>query len=116
MSIGVLFNQTLTLVRTTGVERSAIGGVSVDTEDRVDVSGYCEPMLGTTAQRENEANRNTGVSEWRAFLPAGTDVTGWDRVEWGGHTFDITAPPIGIPDPRAGGATHHIEIELREVT
>lgn len=73
---------------------------------------------GWVSQRAREEvldGREAQTTEWVLFLPAGTDVTGLDRVEWEGLTFEVDGPANDAWSPRMN-AVHHIEINLRRVT
>ncbi len=72
---------------------------------------------GWVAQRDRTEvvdGREAQVHGHVVYLPAGTDVTGLDRVEWDGLTFEVTGPPN-----RAWSALkraeHHIELDVRLV-
>jgi hypothetical protein len=77
---------------------------------RLDTHGYLH--YKTAAERATD--RDVQSAEATLFLPPGTDVTGRDRVEVGGHVWGVVGPPERIVPP--GSSTeHHIEIELRYV-
>lgn len=111
MQITSLLTMDVALVRTTAVERDAIGGETDPTETRVSVKGYVEPSLGD--QREDPFNRDTQIGDWQAFFPAGTDVDGWDRIEAQGRVFEIIGPPAPYVDP-LGLGMDHVHVLLRE--
>lgn len=69
--------------------------------------------LAQTAGRENTNNRDAQISEWR-MLTNHLDISGNDRVEWNGATFEIVGPPELPTD--LSGAPHHAEAALRLVT
>ncbi len=58
--------------------------------------------------------REAQVSGWVAFFPAGTDVTGHDRVVWEGTTFEVAGPVNPAWSPRLDGV-HHVECQLSVV-
>jgi hypothetical protein len=65
---------------------------------------------------DRTGGREAQVSEWVAYLPAGTAITGGDRVEWSGlpagTSFEVDGPPLPAATPRG---PHHIEAQLRVV-
>ena len=114
MSVLSLMTQTLTVYRKASVTRDEIGGEVIATETPVQVAGYIEPLVGGSNQQEAEMSGNTQLGDWIAFVPADTDVTGWDRIEYGGFAFDITGPPAPMWNPRLS-AYSHIELALRVI-
>lgn len=110
MSLASLMTQTLVLHRTTSVDRDDIGGAGVATETSVSVPAYIYPAGGA----EDRVNRNTQIGEWRAIVPPDADVDGWDRAEYDGRMFDITAPPEPVWNPRTVTRSH-IRLRLQEV-
>ena len=110
MSLADLMHQTLTLHRTTSESQDEIGGVSVASETTLDVDAYVWASVGN----EDEANRNTQLGTWHALIPAGTDVTGWDRASYDDRDFDIIAPPKPAWNPRTQ-TTSHIRLDLKEI-
>lgn len=73
-----------------------------------------------TAASEIGDQREGQASSWRLFVPAGTELTGANRVEWVGETpmsTDITFEVIGPPARpwRPWSGEHHVEADLRVV-
>lgn len=61
---------------------------------------------------EQAADRQTTVTRWRIWLPAGTDVLVTDRLEWAGLTLEVD----GEPDRwRRRSVAHHVELLARRV-
>lgn len=56
--------------------------------------------------------REAQIQGWVCFLPAGTVVSGSDRVEWSGLVFEVDGPPLPAWSPRG---LHHTEVQLRSV-
>jgi hypothetical protein len=110
VSINDLFTQSLKVHRTATVTRDEMGGTTVATETTSTVQGYIEPTDGS----EDAATRNTEIGRWFAAIPAGTNVTGWNWIEYGGRHLDIIAPPMLIYNPTTR-TVHHIELDLQEV-
>lgn len=69
------------------------------------------------AQRDRSENLDGREAQDRTFivyLPAGTDVTGLDRVEWADLTLEVVGPPNRAWSPKLRGE-HHIELDARVV-
>lgn len=111
MSVASLMVHDVTLIRAGSVE-SRYG------DDVKDWSAASETTVkGWVAQRdrsEDRDSREAQVTGWVLFLPAGTDITGLDRVGWEGLTFEVDGPQLPAWSPRMN-AVHHIEINLRRV-
>ena len=76
-----------------------------------DVSGYLEQRQS----KETLLNRDTTVTTWIAYLPAGTPVTSLDRVLFAEQVFQVTGEPWLVFNPRTR-AVDHIECELTVMT
>ena len=111
MTVSTFFTQLLQVEKITGESRDEIGGSAPATSSQVAVMGYLEP----SSSEEDLASRNTQIGDWLAFVPVDTDVTGWDRIIFGTHTFDIDGPPEPFHHPTSPGLDH-IRLNLREVT
>ena len=109
MSVTTFFTQQVTLSRKTGVSRDAIGAGTLVEEVSAPVMAYLEPTSG----EEDTATRNTQIGDWLGFLPAGTDVDGWDRLVYGSHTFDIVSVEPFTHPTQTG--LNHIRLRLVEV-
>ena len=109
MSLASLMTQTVSLIRTTSLQRDDIGG-TVAVTSNVDVLGYLEPTKGS----EDLADRNTGVGTWLLILPASVDVTNWDAVDYDTRRFEIVAPPRPMFNPSTKVVSHY-ELDLEEV-
>ena len=109
MSLSALMTQRVTLNRTTGLQRDAIGGTT-PVITSTSVLAYLEPRSGT----EDLADRNTGIGDWLMILPAGVDVIGWDSVDYGTRHFEIVAPPRPEYNPTTQSLSHW-ELDLQEV-
>ena len=111
MTVATFFTQSVTLYRTAAISRDAIGEAFVDTEVSTPVMAYLEPVSGD----EDGATRETLVGQWYAYLPAGTDVSGWDRLTYGSHEFSIVAPAEPFQHPTSS-TLDHIRLRLREIS
>jgi hypothetical protein len=73
------------------------------------------PVKAWISQRNRAevlGNREAQLSDWIAYLPAGTEIDGGDRIEWESLTFEIDGPPNPAWSPRG---PHHVEVQLRLV-
>lgn len=71
--------------------------------------------LGWLARSTESEDRDEGdalVSDWTLRLPAGTDITGRDRVVHGDETFEVIGAPNHAPTP---AGEHHVRCRLRLV-
>ena len=71
--------------------------------------------LARVAQRsrvEENDGREARVTGWVCYLPAGTDVTALDRIQWDGLTFEVKGVPNRAFDRHQ---EHHIELDLELV-
>lgn len=67
------------------------------------------------ANTEDIRDREQLVDTWTLFTPRGVDLDllATDRVEWGGLTLQVVGSPSRWS---VGGAIHHVEATLQEVT
>ena len=77
----------------------------------VTVYGYLEQQ--TTVEYLDA--RQTSVTRWHAFLPAGTSVHPMDYITSDGQRFQVSGEPWQVYNPRTS-AVSHIECTLVEVT
>lgn len=63
------------------------------------------------SSREELDARDTTVSRYRAYLPAGTVLATEDRVEWNGLTLEV----VGEPEDWARGGRGHVKALLERV-
>jgi len=84
-------------------------GIDWSNTTETTVSGW----LDTNQRRmgEQETNRDALESDGNAFLPAGTDVLGTDRLIINGVTYQVYGIPA--PVPRPGFGIHHIECRIK---
>lgn len=106
-----LLSTPVTILRATRVtDRYGRDSLDWSSPDRIDTTGY----LHQQSALERTADRDTQSAQALLFLPAGTDITGRDRVQIAGHTWGVTGPPDHVM--AAGSATeHHVEVSLRYV-
>ncbi len=111
MSIGGLLNQSLTIQRRSSTTTDEYGNEVPTTTSTVAALGYVEQV---TAE-EVTVDRETYVTDWRVFLPAGTAVDGSDRIVHGSKTLEVVGAPHEVWNPRTK-TIHHTEARAREVT
>lgn len=75
---------------------------------RTDMRGWVQPL----GSQELIEAADTQIGDWRLFTL--DSLTGHDRVEWSGHSFDVIGPARPFTDRL--GNVHHYETSLREVT
>ena len=65
-------------------------------------------QLVHTSSRELTVDRNTQISDWFARLPAGTSISGRDRLVSGGATYEVLGPP--------SDEDTHVRVQLAHVS
>lgn len=106
MSIGRLLRQPLQ-VQTIGTAQDEYGNSIPAPIAVANVLGYLEQKTS----KETLLNRDTTVSTWVAYLPAGTVVSALDQILFQDQTFQVTGNPWMVFNPRTQ-AVDHIECEL----
>jgi hypothetical protein len=79
-----------------------------DGATRTTVKGW----LARKNQQEVNGTREAEVYDSVLFLAADATITGADRVEWQGGTYEVAGPPNQAWTPRG---EHHLEVPLRRV-
>jgi hypothetical protein len=84
----VILGQQVITVRRASTTEDDYGNSEPDWETAATttVSG-CNVQALTGA--EQTVGRDTIVSRWQVFAPPSADVTGTDRVEWAGDTYEV---------------------------
>lgn len=67
------------------------------------------------ARAESGGDRDTVTTGIRIWLPAGTDVTATDRIEWDGRTWEVDGEPQRWRPPRPGSATAHVQVTAQQI-
>ena len=108
MSLSRLMSQALT-VQAMGPATQDVYGSWVVGElgPPVAVSGYLEQ----TSTVEFISLRDTTVTTWKAYLPAGTVITPLSYINLGGQKFQVDGQPWLVYSPRLK-TTDHIECKL----
>ena len=74
------------------------------------VFGYLEQLSSVEVLND----RDTAISQWRAFLPAGTIIGHLDRVGFLSQIFQVNGEPHHVYNPRTRTVSH-IECALTVV-
>lgn len=92
-----------------GTRSDGYGQPTVDWTDTTttEVRGYMQPV----SQREITDGRAAQIGDW-LLLTNELEITGADRITWGGDTFEVIGPPARWDSPRG---PHHAELLLRRV-
>lgn len=102
-----MLSETATVVRyaaTTDVYGNTVPGA----ETRTDYPARLEQL----ATDEIVRDRDTVITDWRAFFPLDADITAYDRIEARGHLFEVVGLPNQHQTPRG---PHHLEVLARFV-
>ena len=113
MSLARLFTQPLTVQAVSTSTLDAYGSVvpGIPAGAGVTVNGYLEQ----TATVEFLSGRETTVTTWKVYLPAGTSIHPMSYISYLGQTFQVDGEPWLVFNPRTK-AVDHIECKLTEVT
>lgn len=108
MSLSKLLNQPLSLHKNSGSTKDEYGNtLATDLGDAISIVGYLEQVNSV----ETVLDRDTIVTHWQAFFPAETDVSAFDRIVFGGQTFEVDGAPWQVYNPRTQ-AVSHIQTKL----
>lgn len=107
MSFDSLLNRTISVVP-----------MDAHTTDRYnnDVTGPGTPITGVRARRhqltatEDNVDRDQQSQTFRYFLPAGTPISGRDRIVDGDDTLEVLGPPEIVARNQPD---HHIELRAQ---
>lgn len=83
-------------------------GNVVPSEDTVTVSARVQPV----SSGEDLIDRDTRITKYLVFLPAGTDVDGLSVLTWQSKTLRVVGEPRTFADRTAA---HHVELDAEEV-
>lgn len=112
MSLSRLMNQPLTVQTMGGAGVDAYGSALPAAQGApVAVVGYLEQ----TSTTEFLNGRQTTVTTWQAYLPAGTAIHPMDYIDNGGQRFQVDGEPWSVYNPRTQ-AFSHIQVKLIEVS
>lgn len=100
------FPHAVTIVRPAEVT-NRYGDTEPDWSAAARTPGYA--WVQQRSADEVGGQRSATVSAWLAFMPAGTDVTAEDLVEWGARTLRVAGEPNPLSTP---SGVHHLEVPL----
>jgi hypothetical protein len=84
-------------------------GDQVPGDDGAPVSVY--GYLHQVQTDETLVDRDTVVSKWTCYLPAGTAISHLDYINFEGQKFQVNGEPHKVWNPRRA-VTSHIEVDL----
>jgi hypothetical protein len=106
------------LIHTVGVSKRTTGSTDrygdevVTYAAPVSTAARVEQVTGQSASVEILRGRDTRLTWFRVFLPAGTDVAGLDRIIWGTRTLEVDGEPATLYN--SVGA-HHVTAIGKEI-
>lgn len=103
MTLYAFLNQPLTIQRMGGTTTNAYGDtVLAGIGAPVAVTGYLEQGSST----ENLTDRDTVVSRWTCYLPAGTEISHLDYINFKSQKFQVDGEPEFVYNPRLHNVSH----------
>lgn len=107
MSLARLMDQPITILHApTAANR--YGGNDLDWANATTTDTVC--WVNDIASTEVVDGRDALVSHWHLYLPAGTAITGKDRVRIDGQLYEVDGPISTASRP--GKGVHHLECHL----
>jgi hypothetical protein len=110
MTLARFLNQPLELHKNQHTTLDQYGNQVPGDVSVIQIVGYLEQVQST----EYLNDRDTVVTSWQAYFPAGTDVNAFDRIVFGGQTFEVDGAPWQVYNPRIGSVSH-IQAQLKVV-
>lgn len=68
--------------------------------------------LEQVSAEEVTTGADVQTADWRAFLPAGTTISGRDRLVYDGVTYEVTGPPRRVVGRRR---ETYVQVRLRVI-
>jgi head-tail adaptor len=98
-------------ILTAGTTTNRYGDAEKDWSDPTEetVKGW----VSQSTQSEDHEQREAQVSDWVLYLHPDVTISGANRVQWEGITFEVEGPTRPAWTPRG---VHHLEVPLRVVT
>lgn len=97
-----LLTKPATLLKRVEAERDTYGDPTYTVERTLT---RCELQQAGSHEDHEQAVQ---VSTWRLFLPASTELRGWDAVECERGIYELNGDPWPVTPPRSG-VVHHVE-------
>lgn len=110
MIVDHLLVLTGTLTRTTDGDPDAY---NVPTEETTTSTVRC--WLTQANASESTRDANLQAEDLVVYLPAGTEVTGRDRLAIDGATYELQGPPWSATNPLMGGSASFVQVAARRV-
>jgi hypothetical protein len=110
MSLSKLLNQSLSIIKMGGTAVDEYGNAVPAQTSSISTVGYLEQHDSV----ETLNDRDTIVSTFKAYFPAGTNIAALDRVLFGSQTFEVDGEPWVVYNPRTR-AVSHIDTKLKVV-
>lgn len=104
-----LMTRAATLVTVVDSGTEDVYGNPTD-EIETSTSVLCELQQIRRTEEDGTTSWQTGT--YNLFLPAGTSVTGFDRIEIDGDSYELEGTPERVRNPRTGQVSH-IEATVR---
>lgn len=111
MSLARLMNQPLTIQK--------MGGSALDEYGNASPAALGAPLSAVGYLEQSQSietlnDRDTVVSMWVAYLPAGSNIGPFDRINFNGQKFEVKGEPWQVYNPRTQ-AVSHLQMELTVV-
>ncbi len=97
----------------TSTADGAVDAYNVPTETTTTTAVKCWVMQANATESTRDANQQ--AEDVVVYLPAGTAVTGRDRITIDGATFEFQGPPWSAANPLYGGAVSFVQASARRV-
>lgn len=102
MTLARFLNQPLVLHKNSGATKDEYGNTLATDFSTSTVLGYLEQEQSV----ETLTDRDTTVTSWKAWLPAGTDISPFDRIGFNGQLFEVDGAPWQVYNPRVASMSH----------
>lgn len=102
MSLANMLNQALTIQKI-GAGTDEYGN-TVPTALSAPVAGF--GYLEQVESVETLNNRDTVVTSFQAWLPTGTDINAFDRINFSSQSFEVDGEPWVVYNPRTNVESH----------
>jgi head-tail adaptor len=102
MSLTKLLNQPLELHKNSTATTDEYG-------NQVDTDFTVSTIYGFLQQKDSVEtlnDRDTVVSSWECWLPAGTNINAFDRIVFNAQTFEVDGAPWSAYNPRVQSVSH----------